>query len=232
MTDATLARQIAPAEQRGHSVLENVERVIRAADAAVVHEVEALEAVQLPYWVNPTIWEYPAALPEALIRPRSVMRSIVGTEWPAALAILGGAALVRSVMFLLFGIGSDMTNAQIAIGTLTSLVGPFVFVAVVAGLLLAIGATLRNARPLRALSLAIVASAPVVVRTLLQAVATPIVQQALQPAGLIGYLAPKAPALWLHALAPVDAFGLWSLGLVVLAGWITVSSALKEQVAG
>lgn len=231
MTDATLARQIVPAEQHGHSVLENVERVIRAADAAVMHEVEALEAVEVPYWVNPTIWEYPAALPEALIRPRSVMRSIVGTEWLAALAILGGATLVRSVMFLLFGIGSDMTNAQIASGTITSLVGPFVFVAVVAGLLLAIGAVLRNARPLRALSLAIVASAPVVVRALLQAVATPIAQQALQPVGLIGFLAPKAPALLLHALAPIDAFGLWSLGLVVVAVWATVSAALSERVA-
>ena len=96
----------------------------------------------------------------------------------------------------------------------------------------AIGAVLRNARPLRALSLALVAAAPVVVRALLQAVATPIVQQALQPAGLIGFFAPKAPALLLHALAPIDAFGLWSLGLVVVAAWVTVSSALRERVVG
>ena len=226
MTDATLARPITSADSNREHVLADAERLVRAAelsggDTAAPYFSDA----DLPYWVNPSIWEAPSALALALVRPRAIMRAVEGTEWRAALAIVGSATLLRTVTFTAYGIGSDLTNNDIVVGTATSLAGPFLFVGAVTGLLTAISAGMRKARPLQALSLAALSAAPIVVRELLQAVATPILDHALRPVGIVGLLAPNAPQWLLYTLAPLDAFGIWSLVLVVMAVWVTVTSA-------
>ena len=171
----------------------------------------------IPDWVYNPLWVNPQAVALALVKPLRVFRSLEGREWRAAIGCLGAATLLRSTLFLMFGIGSDMTNMQIFVGTVESLVLPCVFVGVIFGIFLLMQLIMRRVNVAEALSLAGLTSVPLVFRLVLQALATPVLQRTLAPTGLVGYLWPHASAAALFWLAPIDLWGLWSFALVVVA---------------
>jgi len=186
----------------------------------------------VPDWVYNPLWVNPHAFGLVLVRPLAVFRSLEGREWRAALGFLGGATLLRSTLFLMFGIGSDMTNMQIFVGTVETLVFPFVFVAAVFAIFLLMQLIMRRLDVEQGLSLAGLVSAPLIFRFVLQALATPVLQRTLAPEGLIGYLWPHAPATVMFWLAPIDVWGVWSLVLCVFALIVLLTPAKLEPVPG
>jgi len=193
----------------------------------------------VPDWIDPPFWIDPWATPLAMVRPLKVFRALEGEEWRAALGIVGGAALARTTLYLLFGLGSDMTTRQIAMGTFYTVLFPALYLAAVLGLMSLLLLARRRFNFDRALSLAAIACGPLALRYALQAITTPILQHSLFPKGLPGYFMPHAPHLIHRLLGTVDLWGVWSLILVVVAGIValtarpaaTVSEPLSQPAA-
>lgn len=180
----------------------------------------------LPDWIDPPFWIDPWATPLAMVRPLMVFRSLEGEEWRVALGIVGGAALARTTLYLLFGIGSDMTNKQIAFGTFYTVLYPALYIGALFGLMSLLLLARKRFSFGRALSLATIASGPIALRYALQAIMTPILQRTMFPKGLPGlFFAPHdAPHIILRVLGTVDLWGIWSVILVVVAGTVALTA--------
>jgi hypothetical protein len=227
VTDATLAATF-PAEHslRDVTAAQMTPHVPATADTPQAE----FEPAESPDWIVEPLWDRPADLAIALVSPVRVLSEVEGSEWRAAVALMGFAIALRA---LVYTVQMDADPLPITLALIGQVLGPMLYIGVVGGLLLAIGAATRRPRPAEVFSLAALTAAPVALRCVVQSIAMIFLQRGVSATGILGVIAPKASPVLLWLLGPLDVFGLWTLGLIGVAIYTVLARASRaEQLQG
>lgn len=197
-------------------------------DAVLVFASPAEEAAAIVAGAERDLGETGVSTPWAFLSvlalPRSTFRTASPAAWQTGLVVVFGAALLRSAAFAAFGMSGGLRVARVLSAGAVGLVSPFAFVGVAAAALFALWHAMRVPRePLVAVSVAFLAAVPLALKALVQTVAMAVTRHALQPAGILGWAAPNAPAALRSVLAPLDLFGVWAIVLVMIGAFVSAS---------